>query len=328
MNFASKLANSAARGRLMERILIVDDGRENREFIAEYVLEPNGYQALTAKDGKEGLDMIIAQQPDLILLDYQLPRMNGIEVLEALSERGINIPVILMTFYGSEEVAVEVYRLGVRDYVKKPFSVDEMLMAIERCLGDVRLRREKEALTERLIAANRDLQSRLQELNILYSIGKIVAAATDVDQFLPRIVDAAVKITSAEEGCLHLVEDDKLVCRASKPPTSARAAAIEQPVNDPVAQYVIQNNQPLLLTPDQLANTPNATLNESRAAPRALAAAPLVVRGQIIGVIEVINRSPNSPVFTKNDSAMLSTLSDYAALGVDNVRNLQALQQC
>src|SRR5690606_17567446 len=137
--------------------------------------------------------------------------------------------------------------------------------------------------------------------------------------FLPRIVDAAVKITTAEEGCLHLVEDGKLVCRASKPPTSPRAAALTQPINDPVAQYVIQNSQPLLLTPDQLANTPNP--------PRALAAARLIIRGQIIGVIEVISRSPDSSVFTKNDSAMLSTLSDYAALGVDNVRSLQALQQ-
>ena len=61
-----------------ERILIVDDGRENRDFIQEYILEPNGYQALMAKDGLEGLEMALQQKPDLILLDLQMPRMDGI----------------------------------------------------------------------------------------------------------------------------------------------------------------------------------------------------------------------------------------------------------
>lgn len=303
----------------MERILIVDDGRENREFIAEYVLQPNGYMPLMAKDGKEGLDIALAEKPDLILLDYQLPRMNGIEVLEALAKHGSTIPVILMTFYGSEEVAVEVYRLGVRDYVKKPFSVDEMLLAIERCLGDVRLRREKEALTERLIQANRDLQTRLGELNVLYSVGKIVAAASEIDSFLPRVVDAAIKITGAEESYVYLIESDALLCRAIKQPTMARAVALERPADDSLAQHVARNGQPILLTPEQLERTANA--------PHSVACAPLVMRGQVIGVIEIINRSGDARVFGKHDSALLSALSDYAALGVDNVRSLHILAE-
>ena len=130
-----------------ELILVADDGQENREFIVDYVLNPNGYRAIVAKDGREALDLIAEHAPDLVLLDYQMPRMTGVDVLRAIQANNWNIPVILMTFYGSEEVAVEVYRLGVRDYVKKPFSIDEMLGAIERSLSEVRLRKERDDLT-------------------------------------------------------------------------------------------------------------------------------------------------------------------------------------
>lgn len=126
-----------------ERILIVDDGRENRDFIVEYVIQPNGFVPLIARDGQEGLQLALQERPDLILLDLQMPKLNGLEVLEHLMAAEANIPVILMTFHGSEEIAVEVYRLGVRDYVKKPYTVEEMTAAIERSLTEVRLRKKK-----------------------------------------------------------------------------------------------------------------------------------------------------------------------------------------
>lgn len=301
----------------MERILIVDDGRENRDFIAEYVLEPNGYEALMAKDGREGLEMAIQEKPDLILLDYQLPRMNGIEVLQAMAERGVSIPVILMTFYGSEEVAVEVYRLGVRDYIKKPFSVEEMLLAISRSLGDVRLRREKEALTERLIGANRELQTRLQELNLFYSVGKTVTSVQDMAQLLPRIVDAAVKITGAEEGSLYLLEAGKLMCRAVKRHSTPRAEAVQLAGDDPVAQHVVQQGQPVVLTPEQL--------ERAHTTPHAVAAVPLVLFGEVKGALCVANISSSGHVFGKHDSALLSALTDYAVIAVEAARSRDAL---
>ena len=121
----------------LERILVVDDRAENREFIVDYVLIPNGYIPLVARDGAEGLEKALTEEPDLVLLDMQMPKMTGIEVLEALNEKGVQIPVILMTFHGSEDLAVRVFRLGVKDYVIKPFEVSEMLGAIARALSEV-----------------------------------------------------------------------------------------------------------------------------------------------------------------------------------------------
>ncbi|MBC7813236.1 MAG: response regulator [Burkholderiales bacterium] len=300
-----------------ERILVVDDGRENREFVVEYVLQPNGYEALVAKDGREGLDMVLKHQPDLILLDLQMPRMNGIEVLQALSERNLDIPVILMTFHGSEEVAIEVYRLGVRDYVKKPYSVDEMLAAIERSLTEIRLRREKEALTERVIYANRELQQRVQELNVLYSVGKNVTALADLNQLLPNIVDAAAQVTHAEEGYLYLTEETILRCRAQKRVNKARAEAADFEAKDRIALHVAQTGQAMMLNPEQL-NTSGVV---------SLSYTPLVFREKAIGVLGVRTVTEGGHIFTKHDSALLSALSDYAAIAIENSHNFEELQK-
>lgn len=301
-----------------ELILVVDDGQENREFIIDYVLTPNGYRHLAARDGVEALEIILREPPDLILLDYQMPRMNGAELLAELQQRGINIPVVLMTFYGSEEVAVEVYRLGVRDYIKKPFSIDEMLMAIARSLSDAQLRREKDALTERLIAANRELQSRVQELNILYSVGKSVTALMDMDQLLPRVVDAAVRVTSAEEGFLYLLVKDNLLCSAEKKVTASRAEAMQEIVTDRaaigVSRRALETGQPVIYTPEKAIRGLTS-----------IACAPLMLAGQPIGVLGVRNVSPAAGIFQKNDSALLSALTDYAAIAIQNARYIETL---
>src|SRR5512143_645027 len=117
-----------------ETILVVDDSRPTREFIVDYVLKPKGYLAILAVDGAEGVQLALDQHPDLIILDIELPKLDGMGVLHALKDNGLNIPVIMSTAHGSEQIAVEAFRLGVRDYVPKPFEVSNMIRAIEHAL--------------------------------------------------------------------------------------------------------------------------------------------------------------------------------------------------
>src|SRR5260370_42529368 len=91
-----------------------------------------------------------------------------------------------------------------------------MLTAIEGNLTETRLRKEKEALTSRLLNAKRELHNRINELNTLYSIGKSVTALLNPTQLLPRVVEAATVFTSAEQCILLLADGDRLVNRAVK----------------------------------------------------------------------------------------------------------------
>lgn len=299
-----------------ELILVVDDTHENREFLVNYVLEPQGYRPLVARDGREGLEMALEHKPDLILLDLQMPRMDGLGVLRNLRAHELDIPVILMTFHGSEEIAVEVYRQGVRDYVKKPFTVQEMQAAIDRSLGEVRLRRDKDALTERLIQSNRELQRRVQELNVLYSVGKSVTGILDLNELLPRIVDAAIQVTHAEEGELFLLnEGDQLMRRAFRRNGARQALPASEPAANPLAVQVVATGELVTRTPAAPSDQPSAVY------------APLTFGGRVIGVLGVINRTPGARPFTRHDGALLSTLTDYAAIAIENSRNYEALRQ-
>jgi DNA-binding response OmpR family regulator len=116
----------------MTKILVIDDRRENIVFIVNNILKPLGYDVITARDGQMGLEKAQEEMPDLIITDLKLPKLNGLDVLAHLRKRGNFTPAIVMTFHGSEETAVRALRLGVKDYLIKPFTLEDMQAALDR----------------------------------------------------------------------------------------------------------------------------------------------------------------------------------------------------
>ena len=295
-----------------ERILVVDDSTENVDFVVEYILKANDYVPIVARDGEEGLQKALTEDPDLILLDVQMPKMNGIQVLEALAEQNRQIPVILMTLHGSEELAVHVFRMGVRDYVNKPFDVEQVLGMIERALSEVRLRRERDDLLRRLMTVNRQLEGRVKELNILASIGKSVAALLDLEKLLGRVVDAAVYITAAEEGWLMLVDEatDELYVRAAKGLDERQAHTLRLRVDDSLAGAVVKSGQPIVISSGEH-KVKTAYMVKS------LMAVPLSIGQRTIGVLSVDYRVADR-TFGTTALSLLAALADYAAIAIGN----------
>ena len=154
-----------------ERILIVEDEHDIAHLM-ETMMRDKGYQTLVAYDGVEGLDLALREHPDLILLDLRLPGKDGMDVLSDLHEREIGIPVVVVTAWGTEELVVEALRLGVRDYITKPFTMQELIGAVKRALTEERLRRERDELTEQLLVSNRELEQGVQQLTALYEVGR------------------------------------------------------------------------------------------------------------------------------------------------------------
>lgn len=300
-----------------EKILVVDDGKDNRDFVVEHVLKPNGFVPLTAKDGVECLQIVSRERPDLILLDLQMPRMDGLQVLQRLNEHNVNIPVILMTFHGSEEIAIEVFRMGVRDYIKKPYYPGEMLDAIERSLTEIRLRRERDALTERVMQANKELQRRFSQIHVLHQVGRHVTSIINLDELLPFIVESAVYITHAEESQLLLIEDQKLVRRAYKDLRSPRAQSVKAESRDPVAVHAIRSRQTVVLN-DSQAQKYDPKL-------QSVAYTPLRLEKRILGVLGIKNYTNNAPPIRPEENATLELLADYASIAIENSRNYQEL---
>ena len=176
-----------------EKVLVIDNKRDAVQLITESVLRPHAYSYTVANNGEEGFRLALEKEPDLIITDLRTPRMSGLEILEALQAEGRDIPVILMTLYGSEETAIQAFRLGAKDYIIKPFKVEEMLEAIDRALA------EKRRISKGMKNVDQQLEQMVKELNILYSVGKSVTSLLDLEKVLNRIVEAAVFVTGAEE---------------------------------------------------------------------------------------------------------------------------------
>jgi len=124
-----------------ETILIVDDDDDIRELLFDR-LEFMGHQVLTARNGVEGLERIEADHPDLVMLDIQMPELDGFGVLEGIREKGLDTTVVMITANGTIQRAVQAMQKGAFDFLLKPFQPRDIEQRVNRALAQVRLERE------------------------------------------------------------------------------------------------------------------------------------------------------------------------------------------
>jgi DNA-binding NtrC family response regulator len=127
------------------RILVVDDESLMREFISESLLS-HGYEVDCAENGARAIDLLCGEPYDVILTDYKMPKVTGMDVLKKARERMPDAKVIIITAYGTVENAVEAMKLGAYDYITKPFGVDEILILVKRAIEFKSLQEENRKL--------------------------------------------------------------------------------------------------------------------------------------------------------------------------------------
>jgi len=307
---------------MSERVLVIDDSKEIRDFLAEYILEPRGFVVLSAVDGLMGLEMAIAERPDLMITDQQMPQMTGMQVMQKLREREVDIPTILMTGKGSEETAVAAFRLGIRDYIIKPIDSEELSESIENALRESRLQKERDQLVDQLMGSNSQLQRRAQELNVLYDVGKSVSSSLDLEEVLHRVVEAAVYVVGAEEGSLMLLDEDRgeLYIRASKN-LDSKAQSVRKRVTDSLAGTVLQTKQAVAIGNDSPTERKHTALLV-----KSLIYVPLILQDKAIGVLGVVNYFQESS-FDRNDTRTLAALAGYATIAINNANMFKEIER-
>jgi DNA-binding NtrC family response regulator len=132
---------------MADKILIVDDEPFNLDVL-EQELGDRGYVVERARDGAEALRKNETGRPDVVLLDYMMPGMNGLDVLKEIRGGESEVPVVMMTAHGSIEIAVRAMKLGAYDFVTKPFEPDHIALTIQKAIEHSRLRRGVALLAE------------------------------------------------------------------------------------------------------------------------------------------------------------------------------------
>ncbi len=133
----------------METILIVDD-EKNYLVVLEALLGSEGYETVTALNAKSAISTAEEADLDLIITDMKMPGMSGMELLEKIKSMKPELPVIMMTAFGTIEMAVEAMRKGAYDYIQKPFENEQLKLTVKKALNNYRLIKENKLLTEAL----------------------------------------------------------------------------------------------------------------------------------------------------------------------------------
>ena len=123
----------------MKKILIADDEKNIRTIMKQCLKAE--YETETAVNGEEVIEMLEKQRYDLVFLDINMPKLDGMQVLELINKKHINIIVVIMTAYGTIERAVEAMKMGAVDFINKPFTAEEIKLTVKRAF-------EREALNE------------------------------------------------------------------------------------------------------------------------------------------------------------------------------------
>ena len=164
------------------RVLIVDDEKFIRDILADF-LGMEGYVVRTAEDGAAALQELGNAHYDLIISDLKMPRMGGIELLDAIGTAAPHALTVIMTGFGTVETAIDAMKRGAYDYILKPFKVEEVIRVVQRGL-------EK----QRLSAEN----LRLREAVSLYSVNEAIAASLSLDEVLATIGRTALNELKAD----------------------------------------------------------------------------------------------------------------------------------
>ena len=289
-----------------ERILIIDDSTELRSLL-ESILPFSGYHTFSASTGEEGLDLATRLRPDVILVDLELPDTTGLKIIEELNQRGIAIPTIMITGYGSEGTAARALRLGAQGYLVKPFTTEEVLSSVERALVVRRLNREKALLETQLDTCSRHFRT-------LSAIGRTLIDKIDLNQFYQRIVDAGAFVTRAERCSLALLDPvsgqlEVVVARGKADP---QAMTANPRAGAPGLRPVLKDCSPVRL---QAAAGETISLQTGDQV-KAVLQVPLRAREQSIGLLSVDRQDSPAP-FDKHDELMMAILADYVVIALE-----------
>jgi putative nucleotidyltransferase with HDIG domain len=280
------------------RLLVVDDEEQLAAVLCE-TLAGLGHSVRSAGDGAEALRMLDRDPAQVVISDLRMPRMGGMELLEAASGRGLDADFIFLTGYGTVENAVECMRLGAADYLLKPFKLDTLAAAVDKVLFEREVRQERRRSAE---PAPRP------------------ASAAEDPLALMRSFLVQAREVFAPDGMALMVFNGHVRRSVHGPLLSEDSAAVDWLCA--LGNRLAAEGRPKLLEP--------RLLGAARGVPAALReswvmAAPVAGGGPGQSLVALV-RGPQGPGWSGQDLRMLSALAAHASLSLEGLRACRRLQ--
>lgn len=287
------------------RILVVDDEKVIREILCDF-LAMEGYVVRSVEDGAAALRELQLRPYDLVISDLKMPKMGGIELLEKIAERGLNVLTIIMTGFGTVETAIEAMKKGAYDYILKPFKVEEVVHTVQRGLERQRLQTEN---------------IRLREALSLYRVSEAIATSLELDRVLDVIMSATIEETDADVVTLHLQDPktgrfEERIKRLNERAESIGDGSIGTLDLDELLEH-LRSDKPCL------AHGIKASRFFTRAPDGrklvSFASVPMRLKGRVMGMLNAHSYTRGKK-FDEGQRKMLVILASRAAVTIENAR--------
>lgn len=291
-------------------ILVVDDDLSVRTLCVD-ILEKEGYKVDDVESGEQALEFINDNNYNLLLLDINLPNIDGVEVLKRVKKKRLQCEVIMMTAYGNVKTAVESMRLGAYDYISKPFDVKKFALLIGHCL-------EKQNLVTEV--------SELKEIASLYNLSKAMSSIMNPEELLNLILKSACKSLQADGGSLILLDQRKkeLTGRNYLTMFDDKILTKKVRVNEEIGDLKNKMRESGIMT-ERWGMGEYFKFEKEVESVKSRLIVPLMIKNEVIGIVN-LRRLKEDKEFVEQDMKLLSIFAKDAALAIENTRAYQALE--
>jgi len=288
---------------MQEKILIADDEPYVLD-VCKRILEKK-YQVKIVHSGLEAIQLVQREPFDLLLTDIKMPGIDGLETAKAVKKINPGIICITMTGFSTMETAIKALRLGIDEFVVKPFAPDELTLAIERALEKERLRQEN---------------IRLKSLLPLFEFNKSLMSTVDADLLLRQVLNIAQAETASSGALLYMADaKGKLTLLTHSEMATEYLEKVKANVQSLVV-HVEETAEELVIAAGQ-----NAAFDAMLAAlgVKSVVAMPLSGKEKLLGVLVVLKAEAT---FTQSECNFLSVMAGQAAIAYENARLFEDLQ--
>lgn len=294
-----------------ENILVIDDEASIRSLCAD-ILTKFQYNVKTASNGEEGIYLLEKEKFDLILTDVKMPKIDGLDVVSHVRSKNNEIPIIIITGYGTLDIAIKSLRLGAQGFLLKPFTPSELIGAVTEALEKTKL------LNENI---------RMRALMPLFEVSKEIIGEVDPKRLLKSIVDIAVKETHADKVWLALRDEanSRMTIKEWYGLTSQFVRDFGHEYSDIIASLIVKDKKPCIISPDKKVPLELEKIRMLEEISSAIFV-PLTIRSNAIGILCICRISTQHP-FTASDVELISVLSGQAAAAIENARLYEKLEQ-
>jgi signal transduction histidine kinase/ActR/RegA family two-component response regulator len=287
-----------------EQVLIVDDEIDVLE-LCERILKVKGYRVTTAHNGYEAVDLAAQKPFDLLLTDIKMPGMSGLDIARALKKSDPGVICIAMTGYGTIDMVLDALKLGIDEFILKPFTPEELALTILKATELERLRK---------------VNFRLRSLIPLFELNKTLMGTVEVEKVLHRLLEISKEETKANLARLYIFEKNKIIPYLTFTRDGKQGDDI-QSACDALAHLISHQGQQIHWSANEVSEEHQTLLERLQV--QSIIATPLKAKETNLGVLILARTDSN---FVQSDGDFLSVLSSQAGIALENARLFSQIQ--